>query len=263
MSFMDTSVGGAGKARTPNIFDEPHSYPGKLFIVEGIDGSGKSTQIRLLQSWLESQGYPVFMTEWNSSEVVKQTTKQGKKKKTLTPTTFSLLHATDFADRLFYQILPPLKAGMIILADRYVYTAFARDVVRGVHPAWVRKLYSFAVRPDIAFYFKTPLQTAVNRILSGRPKFKHYEAGMDLNLSTRPEESFKIFQGMILKEYDRIVQEYGLSVIDATLEIEEQQQLFRNLVMEKLEGFTTRRRNYAKRNKVFWRRFAIPEERRP
>src|SRR4029453_16950005 len=112
------------------MFQESHKLTGKLFIVEGIDGSGKSTQLRLLHSWLESQGYPVFLTEWNSSQLVKQTTKEGKKKKTLTPTTFSLLHATDFADRLAYQTLPPLKAGMIVLADRYAYTAFSRDVVR-------------------------------------------------------------------------------------------------------------------------------------
>jgi len=245
------------------LFQEAHKYPGKLFIVEGIDGSGKSTQIRLLQSWLESQGFPVFMTEWNSSEVVKKTTKEGKKKKSLTPTTFSLLHATDFADRLFYQILPPLQAGMIVLADRYVFTAFARDVVRGVHPGWVRKVYSFAIRPDLAFYFKTPLHVAIDRILSGRPKLKYYEAGMDLNLSSKPEESFKIFQGMILKEYDRIVEEFDLKVIDATQAIEEQQKIVRNRVLGQLEGFTTKRRNYAKRNKVFWRRFAVPEDRRP
>ena len=245
------------------LFQEPHQLPGKLFIVEGIDGSGKSTQVRLLHSWLESQGFPVFMTEWNSSEVVKKTTKEGKKKKTLTPTTFSLLHATDFADRMYYQVLPPLKAGMIVLADRYVYTAFARDVARGVHPNWIRKVYSFAIKPDLAFYFKTPLQVAIQRILSGRPKLKYYEAGMDLDLSDKPEESFKIFQGMILKEYDRIVNEFGLNVIDATLEIEEQQEIVRSQVLEKLKGFTTQRRNYAKRNKVFWRRFAISEDRRP
>ncbi len=245
------------------MFIETPKHPGKLFIVEGIDGSGKSTQIRLLKSWLESQGYPVFMTEWNSSELVKQTTKEGKKRKNLTPTTFSLLHATDFADRLYYQILPPLKAGMIVLADRYVFTAFARDVVRGVHPQWVRKLYRFAVRPDVSLYFKTPLQVAIDRILSGRPKLKYYEAGMDLSLSHSLEESFKIFQGMILKEYDRIVNEFGLSVIDATLEIEEQQKQFRKIVSEQLEGFTTKRRNYANRNKVFWRRFAVLEDKRP
>jgi len=244
------------------MFQESHKFPGKLFIVEGIDGSGKSTQLKLLRSWLESQGYPVFLTEWNSSQLVKQTTKEGKKKKTLTPTTFSLLHATDFADRLAYQILPPLKAGMIVLADRYVFTAFSRDVVRGVHPAWVRKVYNFAVRPDLAFYFKVPLPVAIERILSGRFKLKFYEAGMDLGLSTNQEESFKIFQGMILKEYDRMIDEFSFKVIDATLEIPQQQELVREIVKENLKGFFTQRRNYAKRNKVFWRRFALPEERR-
>ena len=114
----------------------------------------------------------------------------------------------------------------------------------------------------IAKYSHAPVR-GFNRILSGRPKLKYYEAGMDLNLSTRPEESFKIFQGMILKEYDRIVQEFGLCVVDATQDIAEQQQIVRGLIMQQLEGFTTRRRNYARRNKVFWRRFAIPEERRP
>jgi len=242
------------------MFSEPHQYPGKLIIVEGIDGSGKSTQIRLLYSWLEAQGYPVFFTEWNSSQLVKQTTKEGKKKKNLTPTTFSLLHATDFADRLNYQILPPLKAGMIVLADRYVYTAFARDVARGVHPYWIRKLYDFAVKPDLAFYFRVPLQVGVDRILSGRPKLKYYEAGMDLNLSPDPQESFKIFQGMIVKEYDRMVREYGLIKVDGSQDIQRQQTRIRQIVGAGLEGFKNKRRNYAKRNKVFWRRFALPEE---
>lgn len=244
------------------MFAENHPYPGKLIIVEGIDGSGKSTQIKLLKSWLESKGYPVFMTEWNSSDLVKQTTKEGKKKKSLTPTTFSLLHATDFADRLVFQILPPLKAGMIVLADRYMYTAFARDVTRGVSASWIRKVYHFAMKPNLAFYFKVPLQVAIERILSGRPKLKYYEAGMDMNLSQSTEESFKIFQGMILKEYDRIVDEFGLNVIDATMEIEEQQTKVRQMVADELQGFTTQRRNYARRNKVFWRRFAISENKR-
>ena len=138
----------------PPLPKPPHPYPGKLIIVEGIDGSGKSTQLLLLHKWLESKGHRVFFTEWNSSELVKDTTKRGKKNKSLTPTTFSLLHATDFASRLYHEILPPLKAGMIVLADRYMYTAFARDVVRGVSPEWIRKLYSFAITPDMAFYFK-------------------------------------------------------------------------------------------------------------
>ena len=159
-------------------------YSGKLIVVEGIDGSGKSTQIRLLERWLLSRGYAVFFTEWNSSELVRETTKMGKKKDLLTPTTFSLLHATDFADRHQDIIVPPLKAGMVVLADRYIYTAFARDAVRGVDKGWVRDLYSFAVKPDLCFYFKVPLDVAVRRIAGGRGKIKYHEAGMDLNSPT-------------------------------------------------------------------------------
>ena len=133
-----------------NNLTTPHEYPGKLFVVEGIDGSGKTTQLALLAKWLSADGHRVFVTEWNSSALVKAATKTGKKKNSLTPMTFSLLHATDFADRLLYNIIPPLKAGMIVLADRYAYTAFARDAARGVDRRWVRELYSFAVRPDLA-----------------------------------------------------------------------------------------------------------------
>ncbi len=140
-----------------NNLKQPHEYPGKLFVVEGIDGSGKTTQLGLLAKWLTAEGHRVFVTEWNSSALVKAATKTGKKKNALTPMTFSLLHATDFADRLLYKIIPPLKAGMIVLADRYAFTAFARDATRGVDRQWVRELYSFAVRPDLALYFKVPI----------------------------------------------------------------------------------------------------------
>ena len=239
------------------IFDKKHDYPGKLIIVEGVDGSGKSTQIALLKKWLESEGLSVFFTEWNSSELVKETTKEGKKKNILTPTTFSLLHATDFADRLNYQIIPPLKAGMIVLADRYAYTAFARDVVRGVHPAWVRDLYSFAIKPDISFYFDVPIQVACERILSNRSQIKFHEAGMDLGLSTDTRESFKIFQSKILEEYNKMRDEFSLTAVDATLEIHEQQEIVRNAVKETLKGYSKKRTIYAKRAKVFWRRFTI------
>ncbi len=239
------------------IFDKKHSFPGKLIIVEGVDGSGKSTQISLLKKWLESQGFSVFFTEWNSSELVKETTKEGKKKNILTPTTFSLLHATDFADRLNYQIIPPLKAGMIVLADRYAYTAFARDVVRGVHPVWVRNLYSFAVKPDISFYFDVPINVACDRILSNRTQIKFHEAGMDLGLSTDTKESFRIFQGKILDEYKKMVDEFLLTTVDATLEIHDQQEIVREAVKEALKGYSKKRTIYAKRAKVFWRRFTV------
>jgi dTMP kinase len=240
-----------------SVFDKKHDYPGKLFIVEGVDGSGKSTQIDLLKKWLESEGYSVFFTEWNSSELVKETTREAKKKNLLTPTTFSLLHATDFADRLYYQIIPPLKAGMIVLADRYAYTAFARDGVRGVDPEWVRNLYGFAVRPDISFYFDVPTQVACDRILSNRTEIKFHEAGMDLGLSADIRESFKIFQGRIMDEYKKMVDEFGLTCIDATEEIHDQQNEVRDKVKEALKGYSKKRTIYARRAKVFWRKFTV------
>jgi dTMP kinase len=219
------------------MFDAQHPYAGRLIIVEGIDGSGKSTQLQLLQRWLLNQRYRVLFTEWNSSALVNDTIKRGKKKNILTPTTFSILHATDFADRLTHLIIPPLKAGMIVLADRYIYTAFARDVVRGVHREWVRDLYGFSVKPDMAFYFKVPIDTALERILSGRTALKYHEAGMDLRLSTDPVESFTIFQSRILEEYGRIADEYALTVIDATLSIQQQQAQMRELVKEQLRDY--------------------------
>ena len=210
---------------------------GKLIIVEGIDGSGKSTQIDLLYKWLEAQGKTVYFSEWNSSELVKSTTKLGKKEKVFTPTTFSLLQATDFADRWENRIFPMLRAGAIVLADRYAFTAFARDVARGVDPGWVRNLYSFAPLPDLAFYFRVPLNTAVERILSSRSKIKYYEAGMDLGLSENKVTSFRLFQQRILDEYDRMVNEFGLSVIDGTQTIQKQQKQVRNMVKKVLEGW--------------------------
>jgi len=203
---------------------------GKLIVVEGIDGSGKSTQIKLLHKWLEAHGHQVFFTEWNSSDLVRQATKRGKKKNLLTPTTFSLLHATDFADRLTYSIIPYLKAGMTVLADRYIYTAFARDIARGVDPRWVRDLYSFAVQPDAVFYFRVPIDVAVGRILGARAKVKFYEAGMDLGLSPDPVESFRLFQGRVLGEYDKLSPEYGFRVIDGTRSIDSQQRQVRDSV---------------------------------
>ncbi|NPV09034.1 MAG: dTMP kinase [Anaerolineae bacterium] len=233
--------------KTPGL-NQAHDYPGKLIVVEGIDGSGKSTQAQLLQKWLMNRGVPVFFTEWNSSPLVRRATRVGKKKNRLTPTTFSLLHATDFADRLTYQIIPPLKAGMMVIADRYAYTAFARDVARGVHPEWVREVYSFAVCPDVAFYFKVPVECSLNRLRSARAKIKFYEAGMDLKLSPDLEESFRLFQGRVLQEYDRMAEEFGFRVMDAELPIDVQQQQLRRIVEETVAeylepfaaGFTSR-----------------------
>jgi dTMP kinase len=220
-------------------------WPGRLFIVEGIDGSGKSTQLTLLSEWLRSEGYPVVFSEWNSSPIVRTTTKRGKQSKTLTPLTFSLIHATDFSDRVEREIVPSLKAGAIVLADRYVYTAFARDVVRGVNSRWVRSLYRFAPVPSQPFYFRVPLDVALRRILSARPKLKHYEAGMDLGLHHEITESYKLFQSRILLEYERMVAEFGLLAMDATLPVQKQQRMLREKVtawLPKLPRVRRRRR---------------------
>ncbi len=212
----------------------PNPYPGKLIIVEGIDGSGKSTQLSLLSQWLRSKDLAVSFSEWNSSEIVRGTTRRGKKKQMFTPTTFSLIHATDFADRMERYIIPMLKAGAIVCADRYAYTAFARDVARGVSRNWVHNLYKFAIQPNLAFYFKVPLNVALERILGGRVALKYYEAGMDIKLSRDVEESFRIFQARILEEYDGMSEEMGFHVVDAAGTIQEQQQLMRKTVMENI-----------------------------
>jgi dTMP kinase len=210
---------------------------GKLIVVEGIDGSGKSTQIDLLYKWLESRGKSVYFSEWNSSKLVKSTTRLAKKEHMFTPTTFSLLQATDFAERWENLILPMLKAGVIVLADRFAFTAFARDVARGVDPLWVRNLYSFAPQPDVVLYFQVPLDVAVDRIMSSRAKIKYYEAGMDLGLSENKVTSFRLFQQRIIDEYDGMVDEFGFTVIDGTLPVQVQQRLVRQIVRKHLKNW--------------------------
>jgi dTMP kinase len=223
------------------VASQPRTYTGKLIAVEGLDGSGKSTQIYLVKRWLELEGYRVFFTEWNSSVLVKKSTTKGKKRNLLTPTTFSLIHATDFADRFERQIMPLLRAGTIVLADRYIFTAFARDAVRGCDKAWLEKLYSFAVPPDITFYFRVPLEVSLNRILEGRPMLKYHEAGLDMGWSADPYESFRIFQGKIRDQYERMIKPCGFTTIDATREIHEQQSEVRKIITRKIDLAAYRR----------------------
>ncbi len=217
--------------------------PGRLIVVEGIDGSGKSTQLDLLHKWLRSEGYATVFTEWNSSPIVRGTTRRGKRRKLLTPMSFSLIHAADYASRMYAQIRPALQAGVIVLADRYIYTAFARDAARGVNRRWLRELYSFAVPPNLAVYFDVPLEESVARITLGRDKLKFYEAGLDMGFAEEPLESFRIFQGRILEEYDALCSEFQIRRIDATLPLIEQQARFRAVVREQLEGVPRAPRN--------------------
>ena len=210
-------------------------FPGRLIAVEGLDGSGKSTQIYLLKRWLEVQGLKVFFSEWNSSDIVKAATSKGKKRELLTPTTFSLIHATDFADRYERQLVPLLRAGYLVLCDRYIFTAYARDVVRGCQPEWVRGIYNFAALPDLTFFFRADLEVSLQRILDGRPQLKYFEAGMDMRLSTDPYESFRIFQGRLLEQYLAMVPEFRFVTLDANQPIEAQQSVVRQMISSRLK----------------------------
>ena len=218
-----------------NVHQKNGCYPGRLIAVEGLDGSGKSTQIYLLKRWLEMKGLKVFFTEWNSSLLIKKATSKGKKRQLLTPTTFSIIHCTDFADRYERQILPLLKAGYLVLCDRYIYTAFARDAVRGCSQEWLQSMYGFACHPDITLFFNTPLQIALGRILGGRPQLKFHEAGMDMGFSHDPYESFRIFQGKIYDEYQAMKERFGFIEIDGTATIENQQKMVRDLIAERID----------------------------
>lgn len=212
-----------------------HPYPGILIAVEGVDGSGKSTQMYLIKKWLVAKGLPVTFTEWNSSPLASSIIKKGKKKNLLNNITFSILHATDFADRLHNLIIPSLKQGQIVLADRYAFTAFARDVARECDPEWVRKMYSFRIEPDATFYFKIPVELSLKRItLTRKPKF--YEAGQDMNLSNDPYKSYSIFQKRVIDEYEKMITEFNFKVIDGSLNIPEQQAIFRKEVASLIKG---------------------------
>ncbi|MCI4319869.1 MAG: dTMP kinase [Thermoplasmata archaeon] len=212
---------------------------GRLLVFEGLDGSGKSTQARLLVKWLQARGYRVFFTEWNSSDLVSATIRRGKKKGLLTPTTFSLLHATDFADRFERDILPPLRAGYIVVCDRYIYTAFARDAARGCDPEWVRNLYGFAPTPDKTMYFRVSVETSLKRKLASRQKISYYEAGMDLGLSNEVTDSYERFQGRLKREYDLLAPRDNFAIVDADRKVEEVLAQVRKEIRPLLADFPT------------------------
>jgi dTMP kinase len=235
MAITFPNISAAEDTSSVKVAATKRQYPGALVVVEGIDGSGKSTQLYLLKRWLEIGGYRIHFTEWNSSPLVKSATRRGKQRRLLTPTTFSLLHAADFADRCERQILPLLHGGYLVLADRYIYTAFARDAARGCAPRWLRNLYSFAPIPDITFYFRAPLDVAVNRIVAGRPKLKYYEAGMDLGISLDRAESFRIFQERILSNYDQMIETDHFILMDGTVRVNKLQKLMREIVGERID----------------------------
>ena len=194
-------------------------YPGRIIAIEGTDGVGRSTQTTMLREWLEVQGYGVIETGWTRSALMQPTIDLAKSSNTLNKLTFVLLYATDFADRLEKEIIPALRAGFVVLADRYVFTAIARAQVRGIDRAWLRSLYGFAIAPHLVFYLKVDVETVIARVLaSGGMDF--WESGMDLKLGDDIYDSFRAYQGKLLREYNSLSEEFGFRVIDARQSVE-------------------------------------------
>jgi dTMP kinase len=196
-----------------------HDYPGRIIAVEGTDGVGRSSQIHLLREWLEVQGYGVVETGWTRSQLMQPTIDLAKASNTLNKLTFTLLYACDFADRLEKEIVPALKAGFIVLADRYIYTALARAGVRGVDSQWIRRVYGFAIAPHLVFYLKLDVDTLARRVLEGGG-MAYWESGMDMKAGDDIYDSFRTYQRQILKEYAAMSDEFGFRVIDGKKSID-------------------------------------------
>jgi dTMP kinase len=191
---------------------------GKLIVLEGTDGVGRSSQIALLRRWLEDEGYAVSDTGLKRSALTTAGLDAAKQGHTLGPRTMSLFYATDFADRLENQIIPALKAGFVVLSDRYFYSIIARDTVRGADPQWSKNVYGFALKPDLVIYLRAGLPSIVSRIVHGRG-FNYWEAGMDLHFANNLYDSFTIYQAKLIELFDRMADEYGFITVDANQSI--------------------------------------------
>src|SRR5216117_1964165 len=212
-------------------------YPGKLIAIEGTDGVGRTTQIQLLRGWLEVRGYGVVETGWTRSPLMQPTIELAKSSNTLNKLTFVLLYATDFADRLEKEIIPALKAGFVVLTDRYIFTALARAGVRGVDPAWLRTLYGFAIAPHLVFYLKPDVETLIGRVLESRG-MDFWESGMDLKHGDDIYDSFRAYQNKLLREYGSMADEFHFRNIDARRSVDYIQDELRRQVGAFLEPTT-------------------------
>ena len=192
---------------------------GKLIVIEGTDGVGRSTQIDLLVPWLEQQGRAVVDTGLSRSALAGKGIKQAKEGHTLGPLTLSLFYATDFADRLETEIVPALRAGFVVLTDRYIYSLMARAMLRGIDTGWLRNAYSFALKPDVVFYLRIGVDDLIPRVVFSRG-FDYWESGMDLHPSEDMYESFRKYQTALLARFDELAQEYRFEVIDASAGVE-------------------------------------------
>ena len=211
-----------------------NGYPGKLIAVEGTDGVGRSTQIQLLREWLEVKGYGVIETGWTRSPLMQPTIELAKSSNTLNKLTFVLLYATDFADRLEKEVIPALKAGFVVLSDRYIFTALARAGVRGVDRAWLRNVYGFAIAPHLVFYLNVDVKTLIRRVLEARG-MDFWESGMDLKTGDDIYESFRSYQSKLLKEYASMADEFHFRKVDARRSVDRIQDELRKQVEAFLE----------------------------
>src|SRR5438094_1822610 len=210
------------------------AYPGKLIAIEGTDGVGRSTQIQLLGEWLEVRGYGVVETGWTRSMLMQPTIELAKASNTLNKLTFVLLYATDFADRLEKEIIPALKAGFVVLTDRYIFTALARAGVRGVDRLWLRNLYGFGIAQHMVFYLSIDVKTLIGRVLESRG-MDFWESGMDLKGGDDIYESFRTYQSKLLREYASMADEFHFRVLDARRSIDRIQDELRRQVEAFLE----------------------------
>ena len=221
--------------------------PGHLIAIEGTDGVGRSTQIDLLRPWLELEGYAVSNTGWTRSPLLSETINEAKAGHQLTVTTFSLLYAADFADRLEHEILPALQAGFIVIADRYMYTAFARNMVMGADPRWTRDVFGVALQPDLVIYLDIDVGTLIPRVVQGKG-MDHWESGMHLALGTNLFESFQRYQTRLIEEYRSLASEFGFVTVNARQPIEELQSAIRSNIMHYLRSGEAGRNGLGPRN---------------
>ena len=201
--------------------DDLEKLAGKLIVVEGADGSGRSTQISGLVEWLEGSGHATVQVGLKRSTLVSEELEQAKQGNILSHATMSLFYATDFADQLENIILPSLKAGFMVLADRYIYTLMVRDMVRGIDEEWLRNLYGMALVPDVVFYLKVSPKELVQRTLSKNNALDYWESGMDLGLSRDMFDSFLKYQALMEKQFTRLRAIYGFTIIDGHRSVDE------------------------------------------
>lgn len=214
---------------------DPSELKGKLIAIEGTDGVGRSTHIEMLQEWLEVQGYGVMTTGWTRSNLMSKTIEMAKAGNIVDRWSLSLLYATDFADRLEHQIIPALRSGFVVLTDRYIYTAFARDFVRSADRQWIRDVFGFALIPDLVCYLRIDVETLALRVIE-TTGMNYWESGMDLRLGGDLYDSFKKYQSLLIEEFDKMAIEFRFNVVDARKSPEEIQDELRGYILPVLQN---------------------------